>query len=671
MSPSAQPIGMTLRKRLFWLFIPLLALTLLCIYALSERILLSRFDRQDQQTLFNEANQLHLYLDTETKRHLNMLRSYAWWDESYDFVQQPHNDFIRRQLQSDVLINLAFDFMVYYDEHGDIVGEFWNPPDLQDMVPVGEQRPQSQASLRQAILLRSQRLGALENQYDPQHSLAQLVVVRGIPTLLLSSPISNSQGTARPVGVIVAGHILDSHRLEQLQKRSQGTLHLLPPSGRAVDWQYLPSEVSSPSGGAQLSPRHILASGLQQVELMYRNTLGEAELRMEISLPRLLYQEGYNAIRFFLGAALLVAFSAILLLYLGLERWILRRVQRMHQEISAIGHDHLPARLSDQGHDELSELARELNLMLDRLQQSEGRDRAILDSIQDGYFEIDTLGRIIEVNAALGSLLAYPSDRLIGVLFEELLGAEQVERARQLFAQAQQTDDNGTSIFAAPFKRGDGRQAYCEIRFSPIVDLQGRLTGYHGILRDISDQMAYQNRLLEMAYRDTLTNLGNRKAFAEQLNSALDQAQRQQTHLALMYIDLDRFKEVNDRFGHDTGDALLMAIAERMRNTLRHPDRVYRLGGDEFTLLMPHTSLEAAEKLAERVLAALGMPFILNEVSIDFVTPSIGIALYPEHAQNAESLIKAADNAMYQAKQQRNCVYLYNAPVAHRLGARP
>ena len=671
MSPSAQPIGMTLRKRLFWLFTPLLALTLLCIYALSERILLSRFDRQDQQTLFNEANQLHLYLDTETKRHLNMLRSYAWWDESYDFVQQPHNDFIRQQLQSDVLINLAFNFMVYYDERGDIVGEFWNPPDLQDMVPVGDQRPQSQASLRQAILLRSERLGALENQYDPQHSLAQLVVVRGIPTLLLSSPISNSQGTARPVGVIIAGHILDSHRLEQLQKRSQGTLHLLPPSGRAVDWQYLPSEVSSPSGGAQLSPRHILASGLQQVELMYRNTLGEAELRMEISLPRLLYQEGYNAIRFFLGAALLVAFSAILLLYLGLEHWILRRVQRMHQEISAIGHDHLPARLSDQGHDELSELARELNLMLDRLQQSEGRDRAILDSIQDGYFEIDTQGRIIEVNAALGGLLAYPSDGLIGVLFEELLGAEQVERARQLFAQAQLTDDNGTSIFAAPFKRGDGRQAYCEIRFSPIVDLQGRLTGYHGILRDISDQMAYQNRLLEMAYRDTLTNLGNRKAFAEQLNSALDQAQRQQTHLALMYIDLDRFKEVNDRFGHDTGDALLMAIAERMRNTLRHPDRVYRLGGDEFTLLMPHTSLEAAEKLAERVLAALGMPFILNEFSIDFVTPSIGIALYPEHAQNAESLIKAADNAMYQAKQQRNCVYLYNAPVAHRLGARP
>ena len=662
---------MTLRKRLFWLFTPLLALTLLCIYALSEHILLSRFDRQDQQTLVSEAKQLHLYLDTETKRHLNMLRSYAWWDDSYDFAQQPNDDFIRQQLQSDVLINLAFDFMVYYDERGTIVGEFWSLPDLLDMLPVGDQRPRSQASLRQAILLRSERLGALENRYNPQHALSQLVVVQGIPTLLLSSPISNSQGTARPVGTIVAGHILDGQRLEQLQMRSQGNLRLLPPSKRAVNWQYLPSETSNPSGGVQLSSRHILASGLQQVELMYRNALGEAELRMEISLPRLLYQEGYNAIRFFLGAALLVACSAILLLYLGLDRWILRRVQRMHQEISAIGHDHLPARLSDQGHDELSELARELNLMLDRLQQSEGRDRAILDSIQDGYFEIDTRGRILQVNAALGGLLAYPDAQLIGALFEELLGAEQVERARQLFAQALQADDNGTSIFAAPFKRGDGRQAYCEIRFSPIQDLQGRLTGYHGILRDISDQMAYQNQLLEMAYRDTLTDLGNRKAFAEQLNSALDQAQRQQTHLALMYIDLDRFKEVNDRYGHDVGDALLIALADRMRNTLRHPDRLYRLGGDEFTLLMPNTSVEAAEKLAERLLSALSAPFIINHLSIGFVTPSIGIALYPEHAQTAETLIKAADSAMYQAKLQRNCAYLYDFRNLRTVDERP
>lgn len=651
---------MTLRRRLFWLFTPLLVLTLLIVYGLSERILLSRFDRQDQLTLLNEAKQLNLYLDSEIERQRSMLRSYSWWDDTYEFMQQPNDYFIKHNLQSDELISQTFDFMVFIDNQGAIVGEFWNPPDLQDMLPIGTERPRSQASLRQAILLRNQRLGGLDHHDKPQHSLAQLVVVQGVPTLLLSSTISDSQAGAKPAGVLVAGHILDGRRLEKLQERSHGTLRLLPPSDQAVDWGYLPNTLASPSGGNQLSPRHLPDDQLQQIELMFRNALGEPELLMQISLPRLLYQEGRNAIRFFLATALLVAFSAILLLYLALEKWILRRVQRMHREISGIGHDQLPARLNDQGRDELGELASELNLMLDRLQQSEMRDRAILDSIQDGYFEINTDGKILKINAALGRLLAYPSEQLINLPFEELLDAEQIERARQLFAQAQRAGDNGTSIFAAPFRRGDGSQTYCEIRFSLIHDNDGKLRGYHGILRDISAQMAYQSQLLDLAYRDPLTDLGNRKAFGEQLGNALELAQRQGSPLALLYLDLDRFKEVNDRFGHDIGDALLQAIAERMRNTLRQPDYLYRLGGDEFTLLMPDSDGDSAKILAGRLLTTLSQPFELSGNKIDFVTPSIGIALYPAHAGSAAELIKAADQAMYQAKQVRNSVCLYD-----------
>jgi diguanylate cyclase (GGDEF)-like protein len=166
-----------------------------------------------------------------------------------------------------------------------------------------------------------------------------------------------------------------------------------------------------------------------------------------------------------------------------------------------------------------------------------------------------------------------------------------------------------------------------------------------------------------MAYRDPLTSLGNRKAFNEQLRTALEQAQRQDAPLALLFIDLDRFKEVNDRFGHDLGDALLIAIAERLRGALRQPDHFYRLGGDEFTLLLSGEDAGNAMALAERLLRVLEPAFELNGQRIDFVTPSIGIALYPEHASQPEALIKAADSAMYQAKQQRNQVYLYRAPL--------
>ena len=167
---------------------------------------------------------------------------------------------------------------------------------------------------------------------------------------------------------------------------------------------------------------------------------------------------------------------------------------------------------------------------------------------------------------------------------------------------------------------------------------------------DISDQVAYQNRLLDMAYRDPLTGLGNRKAFAEQLRQAMEKHRS----LALLFLDLDRFKEVNDRFGHDVGDDLLRQIAERLRNALRQPDRVYRLGGDEFTLILTESDAEGAQKLAERLRQALHEPIRIGSLNIDFVTPSIGIALYPQHAEDAENLLKAADSAMYEAKRERN-----------------
>lgn len=658
--------AMPLRRRLFWLFAPLLALTLLIVYGLSERILLERFEHQDQQALEREARQLHHHLDSEIGSYLSMLRSYAWWDDSYRFMQSENSNFIQQQLHSDVLIGLSFHFMFFIDEQGQVVGELWAPPALDQLVTRSSEAPHSLATLRLALLQRSRELGALEHGGDPNHALAQLSLVQGVPSLLLSSPISNTQHNAPPLGSIVAGHLLDTGRLQLLQARSQAHLQLqtLPGKDSARDWQALPNNLAGFNGGALLSKHWYPEAGLQRNEMVFRNQHGENELGLQVTLPRLLYREGQLAIRFFLVAAVLVTLSAVALLYLGLEYWVLRRVQRMHEEIAVIGHAPMLSRLQDQGNDELGALAGELNQMLDRLQQSEVRDQAILDSIQDGYFEIDTQGRLLKVNHALSDLLGYPQAQLLQLSLADLLSAEQLERAQTQFLQALEDGATQISPFSAPFKRADGSQTHCEIRFSLILDNQSQLTGYHGILRDVSEQVAYQQQLRELAYRDPLTDLGNRKAFAEHLQQALEQAQQRHHGLALLYLDLDRFKEVNDRFGHDIGDALLLAIAERMRNTLRQSERIYRLGGDEFTLLMPEGDAQTAAKLGERLIQALGQPFDFSGTRIDFVTPSIGIALYPQHADSASSLISAADQAMYQAKQVRNSVVLYRSAEA-------
>ena len=658
LSSITRPHRMPLRTRLLWLFLPLLAASLGGIWLLSESILLSRFDREDQQRLQEGATVLHNRLDFELKRHLDIVRTYAWWDASYDFIQRPNETFEQENLDHEMLDDLGFDFVLFLDDRGHLQLKQWSPPAPDQRVLFGAPSASDQALL-EALQQRAIRLGALDFRGRTDHSLSELLLVDNLPTLLVSVPISNNQGSAPAKGAILAGYFLDRERLANLREQMQADLQPMPNIATDATWKPLRSRSGSTHNQALLSPRRFIGEHVQQVSVQYLSSSGEPQLRFDITKKRLLYIQGEKAINFFLGASLLVALGAFLVGYLALELWVLRRVQRLNREVAEVGRNAHSIRLSDFGNDELGQLAGEMNQMLERLEHSEARDRAILQSMRDGYFEMDVDGVILTVNPALCQLLGQTRETLIGHPYYELLGEDDLARARQPFQRAMQSGAGKT--FAIPLQRADGSLGYFEATVSLIHDLQGELRGYRGIVRDVSDQIAYQQQLLEMAYRDPLTGLGNRKAFDEQLGQALLRAGSGGSELALLYLDLDRFKEVNDRFGHDVGDALLKAVAERVRSTLRQPDKAYRLGGDEFAVLLEDSQENNPQRLAERLLAALVQPLALNGERIDFVTPIIGIALYPRHAGDAEGLVRAADSAMYQAKRQRNRYCLYRA----------
>ncbi|MCO2661548.1 diguanylate cyclase [Pseudomonas aeruginosa] len=660
LSPITRPHRMPLRTRLLWLFLPLLAASLGGIWLLSESILLSRFDREDQQRLQEGATVLHNRLDFELKRHLDIVRTYAWWDASYDFIQRPNETFEQENLDHEMLDDLGFDFVLFLDDRGHLQLKQWSPPAPDQRVLFGAPSASDQALL-EALQQRAIRLGALDFRGRTDHSLSELLLVDNLPTLLVSVPISNNQGSAPAKGAILAGYFLDRERLANLREQMQADLQPMPNIATDSTWKPLRSRSGSTHNQALLSPRRFIGEHVQQVSVQYLSSSGEPQLRFDITKKRLLYIQGEKAINFFLGASLLVALGAFLVGYLALELWVLRRVQRLNREVAGVGRNAHSIRLSDFGNDELGQLAGEMNQMLERLEHSEARDRAILQSMRDGYFELDVDGVILTVNPALCQLLGQTRETLIGHPYYELLGEDDLARARQPFQRAMQSGAGKT--FAIPLQRADGSLGYFEATVSLIHDLQGELRGYRGIVRDVSDQIAYQQQLLEMAYRDPLTGLGNRKAFDEQLGQALLRAGSGGSELALLYLDLDRFKEVNDRFGHDIGDALLRTVAERVRSTLRQPDKAYRLGGDEFAVLLEDSQENNPQRLAERLLAALVQPIALNGERIDFVTPSIGIALYPRHAGDAEGLVRAADSAMYEAKRQRNHYCLYQAPA--------
>ena len=210
----------------------------------------------------------------------------------------------------------------------------------------------------------------------------------------------------------------------------------------------------------------------------------------------------------------------------------------------------------------------------------------------------------------------------------------------------------------------DGRPVATILGYgAPLFDETGRPRGAIGASLDITERKRAEEQIKSLAYHDALTGLPNRRLFQDRLSVAVAQAHRNAQPLAVLFLDLDRFKPVNDSLGHSAGDRLIQDVAERLRTCLREGDTVARLGGDEFTLLLPGVSqVVDAARVAEKVLDTLRQPFHIEGREL-FVTASIGISLYPDDGRDADALVRNADAAMYRAKEQGRDNYQLYAPA--------
>ncbi len=206
----------------------------------------------------------------------------------------------------------------------------------------------------------------------------------------------------------------------------------------------------------------------------------------------------------------------------------------------------------------------------------------------------------------------------------------------------------------------DGHRAFVDTIKTPMYGARGTLIGVLGIGRDITERKRVQEVIRQMAYHDTLTGLPNRTLFFDRLGIALAQSQRNNKSVAITMLDLDKFKDVNDTLGHEEGDLLLKAVAERLVAALRKGDTVARFGGDEFVLILPDLKgIEDVIRLAEKIVDSFRTPFLIKTHQL-IVTTSIGIAVYPDDGTDETILLKNADKAMYQAKQTgRNRYQIY------------
>jgi diguanylate cyclase (GGDEF)-like protein/PAS domain S-box-containing protein len=209
---------------------------------------------------------------------------------------------------------------------------------------------------------------------------------------------------------------------------------------------------------------------------------------------------------------------------------------------------------------------------------------------------------------------------------------------------------DGEYLFPMQIER-EHRTRFYEGRVTGIKDRLNRLAGFVMMLRDVTEYKEYEEKIKHLAYHDALTGLPNRVLLKDRLTTTLTQASRNGSQGALMILDLDNFKDINDTLGHSMGDLLLQAVSGRLKELVRKSDTVSRMGGDEFVLLLPKISTpESAAAIADKIVKAFLYPFDCAGSALQ-ITPSIGIALFPNDGMEEETLLKKADIALYHAKE--------------------
>lgn len=288
------------------------------------------------------------------------------------------------------------------------------------------------------------------------------------------------------------------------------------------------------------------------------------------------------------------------------------------------------------------------------------RSRALLDSLPDPAWLSDRRHRLIAVNDAFAGLAGKPAESLLGHTIDQVWPAEAAQPLAELDAAVLAQQCQQKRVDSQAFIGGKLR--HFEYIATPVFDDAGELAGIAGVARDITQLHADQERIRHLAEHDLLTDLPNRVLLADHMASALAETLGAQAQIALLFIDLDHFKNVNDTLGHEVGDQLLLQAARRLAENLDERDTISRQGGDEFAILIRgYGSPARLAVIAQRLNDALAQPFVVAGHELR-VGASIGISSYPQDGQDIGALLKNADTAMYQAKAAGGGTYRFFTP---------
>ncbi len=294
----------------------------------------------------------------------------------------------------------------------------------------------------------------------------------------------------------------------------------------------------------------------------------------------------------------------------------------------------------------------------DDLRESEERFRTVIQHSGAGIAVVDPEGKFIHVNPAMANLLGYTEKELLRMDFQSISHPEDIAQEMEKVARLLKGEMESYRQ-EKRYLHKNGRIMWALFTASLVRDRQGNPRYFIGQAQDITDRVRAEETIRQMAYHDSLTGLPNRKLLADRMAMVQAQAKRNRHQVAVAYLDLDGFKKVNDIHGHEIGDLLLQEVSRLIPEVLRRGDTMARVGGDEFVLILPEIKdKKDVAFIAEKVMNCLERPFMIGPHEIN-ITTSLGIAIFPDDGEDPETLLRNADNAMYQAKQAGKNTFRY------------
>lgn len=354
--------------------------------------------------------------------------------------------------------------------------------------------------------------------------------------------------------------------------------------------------------------------------------------------------------------AAFITVLALLLLWIALVRRQNKKIKRSEIEVQTTNKILLELK------DDLEHLVLKRTA---ELHSSEHKFRSLVENLRNEYFfyQRDSEGIFTYISPSITNILGYTANEFMTHYHKYLTDNPVNLKIDEHIKPCDQDIHNPP--YQLEIYDAQKNIHWLEVTDTPVYDEYNNYIGVDGIVHDITLRKQADDRLIWLSNYDELTGLANRRLFADQLQHSINMAHRTSESVSLFYLDLDRFKFVNDTMGHAVGDEVLKETARRIASTLRDSDIPARLGGDEFALLLPETDADGAAPVAEKILKKLREPYIFEEMEFT-LGGSIGIAVYPQNATNAETLVHLADTAMYHAKQGKLGVSFYSESMQQK-----